>query len=257
MSVSIEQIKKLRDATGVSMTACKNALEETDGDFDKAVEELRKKGEAKAAARADRVTSNGTIVIKTDGKKASIVKLLCETDFVSKGDDFCTLTEVIADKILAGEILPDDKEIQDVKDAVLKMGENILIGDMELLEGEVIGTYVHSNKKIGAVVVLKGGSEDLAKDIAMHVAATNPSVISPEEVSEDLVNKEKVIWKEQLEKEGKPAEILDNILKGKEKKFREENALLKQQFVKDPNKSIEDLLKENSAELEGFVRFEV
>lgn len=257
MSVTIEQIKSLRDQTGVSMSACKSALEEASGDFEKAIEILRKKGEAKAADRSERGTGQGAIVVKSDGTKVAMVALQCETDFVARGEDFLKLAGDLADKLLKGEVKPDDRDIPEVKDAVLRLGENVQVGQMALYEGENIGEYVHSNRKIGVLVSLTGGTPDLARDIAMHVAAVNPTVLSPEEISEDLVNKEKAIWTDQLKSEGKPAEIVEKIMMGKEKKFREENALVKQMFVKSPDKSIEQLLNEASAKINSFVRFNV
>ncbi len=255
MSISSDQIKELREATGVSMMACKQALEEANGDFDEAVAVLRKKGESKAADRADRSTSNGVVAIKMDGGKAAVVQLGSETDFVSKGDDFGTLADNLAEKLFKGEINAEDRDLPEVKDAVLKLGENIQIMNMAVVEGEILGDYTHSNKKIGVVVALKGGSVELAKDLAMHAAATNPKVISPDEVDDVLVSKEKEIWTEQLKNEGKPAEIIGKIMMGKEKKFREESALVKQAFVKDPEKTIEQLLTEAGATVENFVRF--
>lgn len=257
MSVSIEQVKELREATGVSMMACKSALEDADGDYDKAVEILRKKGAAKAADRSARTTSHGVVFVKSGGGKVAMVELQCETDFVSLGEDFMGLAELLADKLLKGEISVEDRDLPEIKDAVLRMGENIKIGNLALVEGENVGDYVHSNNKIGVVVSLKGGNVDLARDIAMHVAATNPAVLSPDEVDEALVEMEKKIWADQLMQEGKPAEIIDKIMAGKEKKFREESALVKQQFVKDPDKTIENLLEQFGANVEKFVRFAV
>ncbi|MDP2642618.1 MAG: translation elongation factor Ts [Candidatus Peregrinibacteria bacterium] len=257
MAISIDQIKELRERTGVSMMACKKALEEANGDEDVAIDILRKKGEAKAEDRADRVAGQGVVAIKSEGGKTAMVTLLCETDFASRGEDFIALADNIVAKLLKGEISVNDKDIPEVKDFGLKSGEKIEIGGMELMEGGNVGSYVHSNKKIGVLVSLEGGSEDLAKDIAMHVAAMNPQFISPEEVLPELVNKEKEIWAEQLKNEGKPAEIVEKIMFGKEKKFREENALLKQTFVKDSEKIIEQLLQAEKATLKAFKRFAI
>jgi elongation factor Ts len=257
MTVSIEDLKKLRDLTGVSMTACKKALEEANGNIDDAVDVLRKKGTAKAADRSARSTAQGAIVVRTAEGKAAMVQLLCETDFVAIGDDFLNLANSVADKLLAGEITVDEKELPEVTDAGLKLGENIKIGEMKIFEASNVGDYVHSNRKIGVLVSLTAGDSETARDIAMHVAATNPQVISPDEISDEMVNKEKSIWEEQLKNEGKPAEIMEKIMMGKEKKFREENALLKQAFVKNPDQTIEDLLSASGATLEGFVRFTV
>lgn len=257
MSITMEQIKELRDLTGVSMTACKSALEESGGDVEKAVEVLRKKGQAKAADRAERSTGQGAVVVKSHDGKTAMVELLCETDFVARGDDFLDVADKVADMLLDAKINVDDREIDIVKDAVLRLGENVQIGNMVLIPGDNVGDYVHSNRKIGVLVSLKGGSAELAKDLAMHVAATNPQVISPDEISGDLVEKERTIWTEQLAAEGKPQEIVEKIMLGKEKKFREENALLKQSFVKDPDKIVEDLLAGASAEIDSFVRFSI
>lgn len=255
MAVSIDQIKKLRELTGVSMMACKTALEETKGDEEAAIDLLRKKGEAKAADRSQRSTAQGAVVVRSDGKKTAMVELQCETDFVARGDDFLKLAENLANKLLKGEIKPEDRDIPEVKDAVLKLGENLQIGNMTLVQGENIGDYVHSNRKIGVLVNVKGGNRELARDIAMHVAATNPRVLSPENIEQSLVDREKSIWAEQLKAEGKSVEIVEKIMIGKEKKFREENALLKQAFVKDPEKTIEQLLKSADAMVKDFVRF--
>ena len=256
MAVTLDQIKELRELTGISMMACKKALEENDGDMDKSIDELRKKGEAKAVDGAARETNQGVVAYKNEGNKAAVVKLLSETDFVSRSDDFVALANALAEKAFAGEIKAGD-EVAEIKDAVLKMGENISLGGLEVVEGDTLGVYVHSNQKIGVIVSLKGGSEELAKDIAMHAAATNPQCLSPDDVDQVLVDKEKEIWTDQLKQEGKPEEILEKIMMGKEKKFREENALLKQQFVKDPEKTIEQLLEEAGATVEKFVRLAI
>lgn len=239
------------------MTACKAALEEANGDFDAAVDVMRKKGEAKAADRSARATGQGIVVVKSKDSKHAMVQLRCETDFVARADDFMKLAEGIADKLLKGEIKPEDKDLPEIKDAVLRLGENVQLGEMTLYEGGNVGDYVHSNKKIGVLVSLTGGDSEVARDVAMHIAATSPSVISPDEVSEDLVAREKNIWTEQLKQENKSAEIIEKIMMGKEKKFREENALLKQSFVKDPEKTIEDLLRKFDATVEKFSRFAI
>lgn len=257
MSISIELIKKLRDMTGVSMTACKSALEETNGDFETAIDVLRKKGEAKAIDRAARGTSQGAVFVKVVPGKAGMVLLGCETDFVARGDDYLALGASIVEKLLIDSIKADDRDLAEVKNAVLRLGENIQLLNMVLVEGDVIGDYVHSNKKIGVLVVLAGGSVELARDVAMHVAATNPAVLSPEEISPALVEREKSIWSEQLKSEGKPAEIVEKIMLGKEKKYREENALLKQSFVKNPEQTVEQLLQAAGATVKTFVRFAV
>lgn len=255
MSVSIEDIKKLRDLTGVSMSACKSALEESNGDLDGAVEVLRKKGQAKAADRAERSTGEGAIEVKISGNKAAMVELLCETDFVARSDDFHAFAQEVAGKLLSGDVAEGAEDVPGLSDAVSRLGENVRLGQTKLVEAPILGSYIHSNGKIGVVVALDGGSEEMAKDIAMQVAATNPLCVSPAEVPADLVDKEKVIWTEQLAKEGKPAEIIDKIMMGKENKFREERSLLKQEFVKNPDQTIEALL--GGAKLLSFTRFSI
>lgn len=253
MAITIDDIKKLREATGISMTTCKKALEEANGDFDAAIDVLRKKGEAKAADRIGKSTTQGVVAVGSKDGKVAMLQLECETDFVSRSDEFMKMADGIVAKVLDGSVAVTEREFPEIKDYMLKVGENIKVGDMALVEGANIGIYIHSNKKIGVLVSLDGGTEELAKDIAMHAAATNPRVISPDEVAQELVEREKGIWAEQLKNEGKPAEIVEKIMLGKEKKFREENALLKQTFVKDPEKTIEQILGE--AKIKQFVRF--
>jgi len=251
MTVTLDQIKKLRNETGVSTMACKKALEEADGDHGKAIELLRKKGEAKAADRADRSTSQGVVAIAEEDGKAAMVTLACETDFVAKNEDFIAEAKALADKVLAeGE---ETDLSGTVSELTIKLGEKIDVPAQTIVEGTNIGTYVHSNNKIGVAVVLSGEDNELAKDVAMHIAAMNPMYISPEEVPAEDIEKEKEIWRDQLQQEGKPENIWDKIMEGKEKKFRNENALLKQDFVKDPEKTIEQLLEE--VVIESFERF--
>lgn len=257
MTVTLDQIKELRDMTSVSMTACKKALEEAKGDMDKAIDVLRKSGEAKAVDRAARVTNQGIVAVKIDGKRAYMTKLVCETDFASRSEDFVKVAEALPVKLSKGEISDDKKEPQELKDLRLKTGENVQIGDLKVVEGDVLGSYVHTNKKIGVVVALKGGTAEVAKEIAMHAAATRPVCVSPDEVTDEAVAKEKEIWIVQLSKEGKPKEIVEKIMIGKEKKFREENALTKQPFVKDPTKTIEQFASESGAKVEKFYRMAV
>lgn len=246
MSITASQVNSLRQRTGVSMMQCKKALEESGGDEEKAIEILRKKGAAKAAEKADRVTSEGVVITKTDGNKAAMVKLLCETDFVAKNEDFRKIAENAADVALKeGAEAAKKSQEQPMKDLFTKLGENMSM-EVKVMEGEGIGDYVHSNCKIGTLVSLKSPDAEKARDVAMQIAAMNPQVINPEDVSDDDVAKEKEIWKEQLKKEGKPEEIIDKIMMGKEKKFREENALMKQAFVKDGDKTVEQYLEGNT-----------
>ncbi len=251
MAITLEQIKELRDITGVSITACKKALVEADGDMDKAIELLRKKGEAKAADRADRDTTEGVVAVATDGKKAVVMKLASETDFVAKNDDFVKAANELAERLLKEGL--DTDLSGDVTDLSLKMGEKLQLMEPKLIEGETVGAYVHSNNKVAAVVAMTGGSEEVARNVAMHASAMKPTNLSPDEVSDEKVAKEHEIWNDELKKSGKPEKIWDNILSGKEKKFREANALLTQDFVMEPSKKVADYVKENGGEITSFV----
>lgn len=253
MSVTLDQIKSLRDRTGVSMTTCKNALEEADGDEEKAIEIMRKKGETKAAERADRATSNGVVAVVQNDNKMAMVALACETDFVAKNPDFIKKAEELAEKLLAeGESADFSAEIADMN---IRLGEKIEVKDKKVVEGKKLGKYVHLNNRIGVVISTTGGDEEVVKDIAMHIAAMKPTNISPDQVSAELIEKEKEIWRELLKTEGKPEAIWDKIMEGKEKKFREEYALLTQPFVKNPEQLVKDLLGEHT--VAEFFRFEV
>lgn len=253
MSVTLDQIKSLRDRTGVSMTTCKNALEEADGDEEKAIEIMRKKGETKAAERADRATSNGVVAVVQNDNKMAMVALACETDFVAKNPDFIKKAEELAEKLLAeGENADFSAEIADMN---IRLGEKIEVKDKKVVEGKKLGKYVHLNNRIGVVISTTGGDEEVVKDIAMHIAAMKPTNISPDQVSAELIEKEKEIWRELLKTEGKPEAIWDKIMEGKEKKFREEYALLTQPFVKNPEQLVKDLLGEHT--VAEFFRFEV
>ncbi|MFA5842409.1 MAG: translation elongation factor Ts [Candidatus Gracilibacteria bacterium] len=249
--MTIDDIKHLRERTGASLQACKIALEEAKGDETLAIEILRKKGESKAAGRSDRETTQGVVTVATQGNKAVILKLGSETDFVAKTPDFIKAAEDIAQTLLKDPSFDATALLSNLN---AKMGEKISLNNVQHVEGAVVGTYVHSNRKVGGVVVMNGGSQETAYDIAMHVTAMNPLVLSPAEVSEELVKKEREIWTEQLKTEGKPEAIVEKILMGKEKKFREENALLKQAFVKNPEQTVESLL--NGATIEKFIRLE-
>lgn len=245
MSITASQVNSLRQRTGVSMMQCKKALEESGGNEEKAIEILRKKGAAKAAEKVDRATKEGVVITKIQGNKAAIVKLLCETDFVAKNEEFKKIANDAADIALkeSAEAAQSFAE-QPIKDLFTKLGENMSI-EIKVMAGGGIGDYIHSNSKIGVLINLGKPDSEKARDVAMQVAAMNPSVISPDEVSDELVAKEKEIWKEQLKNEGKPEGIIDKIMMGKEKKFREESALMKQAFVKDNSQTIEQYLEGN------------
>jgi elongation factor Ts len=252
--MSASSVASLRSRTGVSISACKDALDEAGGDEEKAIALLRKRGVTQAAKKAEREQGEGKIFIAHTDAKAVLVMLKCETDFVSRGDAFIALGQDLADCLLSeGKDAASKKAENVLPEAVQKLGENITLSeDIHSIDASVVGSYVHTNGKIGVIIGLDGGSVDQAKDVAMHAAAMNPQVVSPDDISDDILAQEKDIWAEQLKKEGKPAEIMEKIMIGKEKKFREENALLKQNFVKDPDKTIEQYL--GDAKITNYVR---
>lgn len=254
MAITAAQVNELRKRTGISMMQCKKALVEAEGNEEKAIEILRKKGAAKAAAKADRETSEGVVAAKVEGGKAVIVKLSCETDFVAKNEDFLAIANNAMAKALESGVEVAKTEAEPaMKELFTKLGENMAI-EVKVLEGGV-GEYVHTNGKLGAIVSLQNADEEKARDVAMHITAMNPEVVLPEEISEELVAKEKEIWSAQLAEEGKPAEIMEKIMLGKEKKFREEAALVKQAFVKNGEQTIEQYLGDNK--VLTFVRLAV
>lgn len=255
-NVTAAAIASLRARTGVSISACKDALVEAGGDEDKAIEILRKRGLAQAAKKAERDQKEGLIFLKQDGNRAAAVFVRCETDFVARDDNFQAAGNAVAEALLkdgedAAKKIADEK----MPELVQKLGENISVAEMHLFEAPVVGTYLHSNAKVAVMIGLENGEVEQARDVAMHAAAFSPTVMSPTEISSEAVAKEKEIWAEQLAKEGKPAEIQEKIMIGKEKKFREENALLTQAFAKDPSKTVEQFL--GSSKLVKYVRVSV
>lgn len=251
--ISAALVKELRDKTGVGMMACKNALSETNGDVGKAIEILRKRGQAKAGEKATRSTSEGVVVVF----ERAIISLLCETDFVARNDEFVNFANNIAKKASEDGVEEARNLFEEQKtDKIQAIGENINLGDIQIIEGgDTIGSYVHSNGKLGAVVVLSGGTVEQAKDIAMHTVAMNPSVANPEDVPSEEIEKEKSIYRQQLVNEGKPEQIIDKIIEGKVQKFCAERALSSQSFVKDPSLTVSNYL--GNAKIVNFIRFEV
>lgn len=253
----MEDIKKLRDLTGAGIVDCKKALDEAGGDLDKAVEILRKKGGAKAAKKADRATNEGLVEIALSGnKKVSIVKVLCETDFVARNEDFQNFVKNVAEAGLNGSA---EEFFNSKKDEfVLKVGENLTFGGGEVLEGDFVSSYKHSNNSVATAVAFNKEIDSLlGNDIAMQIAAMNPSCLVPEEVSAEELEKEKDIYREQLKAEGKPVEMIEKILVGKVSKYYEDVCLIKQSFIKEDKKSVEQVLKEADPELKiiKFVRY--
>lgn len=254
--VSASAIQSLRARTGVSISAVRDALIEAGGDEEKAIEILRKRGIAQAAKKADREQSEGLVFMKEEDSKAAVLILRCETDFVARDDGFQKIGSDILETLFS-EGMEAAKQKADVlvPELVQKLGENITIDDMHVVEAPVIGGYLHSNRKIGVIIGADGSSKDVARDIAMHAAAMSPRYVHPEEVGMDVLEKEKEIWAEQLKKEGKPENMIEKIMGGKEKKFREENAITKQAFVKDPSKTVEQHL--GGGKITTYVRVSV
>lgn len=246
MAITAAQVNELRQRTGISMMACKKALEEANGNEEKAIDILRKKGIAKASEKADRKTKEGIIITKVKADKAVIVKLSCETDFVAKNEEFVAIAKKAVETALKSGVDAAKTEADPALKALFtKLGENMSI-EVDAIEGDGVGEYVHTNSKVGTIVKLTSKDATKARDVAMHITAMNPVVVNPEDLPEDVVIKEREIWTEQLKNEGKPAEMIGRIMIGKEKKFREESALVKQSFVKDGEKTVEEYLAGNS-----------
>ncbi|MBR9791004.1 MAG: elongation factor Ts [Gammaproteobacteria bacterium] len=266
MAVTAALVKELRERTGAGMLDCKKALVETDGDIELAIENMRKSGQAKAAKKAGRIAAEGVILTKVEAGKATMLEVNCETDFVARDEGFLAfgnkLLDVAFEKGLndiealnASEI--EGGVVSDVRDAlVAKIGENISPRRVLTVEGDNLGAYVHGGR-IGVVAILTGGEEELAKDVAMHVAASSPQFVKPEQVPAEVVEKEKAIQIEIAMQSGKPAEIAEKMVVGRMKKFTGEISLTGQPFVKDPSVSVGELLKSNGADVVNFVRFEV
>jgi elongation factor Ts len=261
-------VKELRERTGAGMMECKKALVATDGDLDAAAEELRKSGQAKADKKSSRVAADGRIVIASDGTKAIVVEINSETDFVAKDENFVAFAEAVAQAalasgttdvgVLADESLADGRTVEAARtELVTKVGENISVRRAEIVEsGGPIGQYTHG-AKIGAAVALEGGDEELARDIAMHIAAINPTCIDETQVPAETIERERRIFSEQAAESGKPPEIVEKMVAGKLAKFLKEITLVGQPFVKDDKISVGQLLKNAGASVTTFSRFEV
>jgi len=270
MASLIDLIKVLRDRTGAGLMDCKAALLANNEDVEKASDWLREKGLAKAAKKASRIAAEGLALTKTCPAcgKTVIIEINCETDFVAKGDDFHALVDNVADIILKNEC-PSVEEAKQLSeslfaDATVKMGEKFDLRRFEVLskdEGSYLGSYIHMGGKIAVVVRLVGGSEELAKQIAMHIAANNPTYVSLADVPADAIEHERGIQVETAKQDpklaNKPAEVLNKILDGKINKFFSEQCLLSQPFLMDDSKTVEQVLKENSATVNTFVRYAV
>lgn len=271
MAITAKLVKELREKTGAGMMDCKKALQETDGDIDKAIDFLREKGIAKAAKKADRVAAEGTVYVQSKGNDAVIVEINSETDFVARNEGFQKLVKDIADHIL--ETKPADLETlnkseingQAVEDRmteeVSKIGEKLTLRRFEIktkTDNDSFGEYLHLGGRIGVLATVEGTTDaSIAKDVAMHAAALNPKFVSKDQVSEDELNHEREILRTQALNEGKPEKIVDKMVEGRMRKYLEEICMVDQPFVKDSDVTVEKFLSQHNATLKDFVRFEV
>lgn len=270
MTISAAMVKELRERTGAGMMDCKRALTESNGDIEAAIEAMRKAGQAKADKKAGRVAAEGVIVAKINGNKAVMVEINSETDFVARDENFTQFADKVVNALLASDLSDNDidglsallvgeETVEQARQALVsKIGENIKVRRFIQVTNDngSTGQYIHGSR-IGVLAVLKGGDESLAKDIAMHVAASKPLVVNRDQVSEDVINKEREIFSAQAQESGKPQEIIDKMIGGRINKFLDEVSLLGQAFVKDPNQKVGQLLKSNNADVINFIRYEV
>ncbi len=260
--ITASLVKELRDRTSAGMMECKKALVETKGDIELAIDNMRKSGQAKAAKKASRVAAEGIILAKisADGKCAVMLEVNCETDFVAKDAGFRAFGEEILQAALAGKISDTARlkaEFEERRAAlVAKVGENINIRRVAMLEGDTMGSYLHG-ARIGVVIAAPGAGEELVKQVAMHIAASKPEYIRPEDVPADVVAREHKIQLDISMQSGKPIEIAEKMVEGRMRKFTGEISLTGQDFVMDPSKKVGQLLKEHNADVVSFVRFEV
>lgn len=272
MQITAAMVKELRERTGSGMMECKKALQESDGDIDLAIDNMRKSGLAKADKKSGRIAAEGRVAIEIsdDGKNAIILEINCETDFVSGGDDFMSFVTTVAKAGLANKpktleallALPIGKGAESVEETrqamVARIGENIQVRRFELLSTEngTFGSYAHG-VRMSVLVEMENGNDNLIKDIAMHIAASNPTFVSESEVSAEVLEKEKEILRAQALESGKPADIVEKMLDGRVRKYLADITLVGQPFVKDPDKTVGALLADAGAKVVRFIRYEV
>nr|WP_228703780.1 translation elongation factor Ts [Kangiella sediminilitoris] len=267
MAITAALVKELRERTGAGMMECKKALVEADGNIETAIDNMRKSGQAKAAKKAGRVAAEGVILAKSEGNTGVLVEVNSETDFVARDDSFKKFSSEVVDvalengtadvEALNAATMPSGESVEEARaNLVAKIGENITVRRVAKVEGDTLGAYVHGGR-IGVLVSLEGGDEDLARDIAMHVAASNPQFNTADDVDPEVINREKEIIKAQPDMEGKPEDIVEKMMGGRIKKFVNEITLEGQNFVKDPSTTVGQLLKEKGAKVASYTRFEV
>ncbi|RZP01482.1 MAG: elongation factor Ts [Gammaproteobacteria bacterium] len=263
MSISASDVKNLREKTGLGMMECKKALEEAKGDAELAITNLRKNSALKAEKKSSRTAVEGVILSSTENSKNSIlVEINCETDFVAKDESFLKFTEEVMETCInsSGESLESllSSSLEEKRqNLVQKIGENIVIRRKFNISASFVYSYIHGNKKIGVLLSLEKDNEDLGKDLAMHIAASNPLAINSEDISKDVVEKEKEIIEAQVSDSDKPQEIIEKMISGRLNKFLSEVSLVDQPFVKDPSIKISELLKNNDNSVLDFIRYEV
>jgi elongation factor Ts len=269
MTITAKEVSELRKSTGCGMMDCKKALLEAEGNMDTAAEILRKKGIAQAANKASRIAAEGVIKIEIsqDGKQAIMVEVNCETDFVARDDNFNKFVNLVAEQALLNRLNEiealmgltiGDKTIEQIRqELTAKIGENINVRRIAFIEiSGIVGAYTHGNR-IGVLAALSKGDSELAKDVAMHIAAAKPLVVSADRVPEKILAKEREIYGAQAAESGKPQNIVDKIVEGRIKKYLNEVTLLGQTFVKNPDITVGQLLKDQNAEVDVFIRFEL
>ncbi|MES2624532.1 MAG: translation elongation factor Ts [Pseudomonadota bacterium] len=264
--ITASAVKELRERTGLGMMECKKALVESTGDIDLAIENLRKSGSMKAAKKASRTAAEGLVMTKLadNGTYGVMVEVNSETDFAARETGFIAFVTKVLDKVFASKstdiaaLMAAGLE-EDRLALVQKIGENISVRRAVVVggEGSTVGSYVHSNNKIAVLVALTGGDQDLARDVAMHVAATSPLVVRPEDVPADVLSKESEIYTAQAAESGKPADIIEKMVSGRLRKYIEEVSLTEQAFVKDPDIKVGKLVKQAGGTVASFVRFSV
>ena len=265
MEIKASQVKELRDMTGVAMMECKKALVECDGDIEKALDLLRSNSALKAEKKAARVAADGVLRVFVGDEYSTLIEINSETDFAAKDENFIKFADDVQNYISENKLSDvDDLNESDIEDKrktlVQTIGENIQLRRLESVEYSSkmnASSYLHSDSKLGAVVVISGGDESLAKDIAMHVAAFNPLCLSESDIDPKILEREKAIYMVQAEESGKPQEIMEKMIEGKLKRFLSEVSLLSQNFVKDPEITIQSLLDSNNAKIESYVRLKV
>ena len=265
MEIKASQVKELRDMTGVAMMECKKALVECSGDIEKALDLLRSNSALKAEKKAARVAADGVLRVHVGDDYSTLIEINSETDFAAKDENFIKFADDVQ-KFISENKLTDiadiqASEVEDKRKALVQtIGENIQLRRLETIEysSEMnTGSYVHSDSKLGSIVVISGGDETLAKDIAMHVAAFNPLCLSETDIDPQILEREKAIYMVQAEESGKPKEIMEKMIEGKLKRFLSEVSLLSQNFVKDPEVTIQNLLDSNNAKIESYTRLKV